>query len=383
VAKVLRFDPEQLNTLKLAVSTGRAIASQTVHKNNFENHHLSGFMNNVIGKLAVLESSAEPPDVEPRSLNHLPLINSAEKQDSNIRPVVNRMAKSLMDTYLNSNERAVFRSKRDLVRVSRNAKPRKYKIKKSKKKIIPVLVKYDDAKKRQTFLKRNKTMEMPLDMMASAQSFFSEFNDYFPQSFTPRESRGLGFRPPLPIRQPPLIRAPRRPPSGHQRLGPRAHGTDFGIRRARPFRPPSAPPQIPHPDPVYESTGYFEPQDNYILGSGNFGVIRGGIFFDDDDEFLNYHQNFLPQYDSYEDPYGGGGGDLLSNFKDFADIYRGRLSQNREIMVAPSEQKTIIKKPPKNIQQILRKTKSPSKISKFIKFQNSNSIEKDPLIALS
>ena len=77
-------------------------------------------------------------------------------------------------------------------------------------------------------------------------------------------------------------------------------------------------------------------QDNSILGSGNFDILKGGTFYDKDD-YLRPYRYLLnikqPQLSSCENKYifsnnrppkqstyYGGGNDIFSNFRDFADI---------------------------------------------------------------
>lgn len=68
-----------------------------------------------------------------------------------------------------------------------------------------------------------------------------------------------------------------------------------------------------------------------ILGSGNFGVIRGGTYYPEDketDEYGSdespynsyYHNNVRPRSNYYRNPKPIRGGDLFANFRDFADI---------------------------------------------------------------
>ncbi|XP_011878740.1 PREDICTED: uncharacterized protein LOC105568012 isoform X2 [Vollenhovia emeryi] len=87
--------------------------------------------------------------------------------------------------------------------------------------------------------------------------------------------------------------------------------------------------------------GYFQRERNYqtaatkdqhsILGSGNFGVIRGGTYYPEDkendeysvDESLYnpyYHNRGRAQYYRNPKPQPIRGGDFFANFRDFADI---------------------------------------------------------------
>lgn len=56
-------------------------------------------------------------------------------------------------------------------------------------------------------------------------------------------------------------------------------------------------------------------QDNSILGSGNFEILKGGTFYDKDDYLRPYSNNKPPRHNSYY-----GDNDIFSNFRDFADI---------------------------------------------------------------
>lgn len=87
--------------------------------------------------------------------------------------------------------------------------------------------------------------------------------------------------------------------------------------------------------------GYFQRERNYpaatskdqhsLLGSGNFGVIRGGTYYPEDkendeysvDESLYnpyYHNRGRAQYYRNPKPQPIRGGDFFANFRDFADI---------------------------------------------------------------
>lgn len=99
-----------------------------------------------------------------------------------------------------------------------------------------------------------------------------------------------------------------------------------------------------------------ETNSNSLLGSGNFGVIRGGTFYSDDDqgEANTYggsgnHQFFSPYYHSNNGHgrpafYSGGGvtnprpqhnrgNDFFANFRDFADINTPTKSSFSEYVV--------------------------------------------------
>ena len=77
-------------------------------------------------------------------------------------------------------------------------------------------------------------------------------------------------------------------------------------------------------------------QDNSILGSGNFDIIKGGTFYDKDDYLRPYRYDktkdgilinvlnvlfcFSNNRPAKHNSYYGGGNDIFSNFRDFADI---------------------------------------------------------------
>jgi hypothetical protein len=109
-------------------------------------------------------------------------------------------------------------------------------------------------------------------------------------------------------------------------------------------------------DNQYLHTAAAETSGNNLLGSGNFGVIRGGTFYSDDDqrEDTEYggrgnHQFFSPYYHSNNGHgrpafYSGGGAtnprpqqhrgnDYFANFRDFADINTPTKSSFSEYVV--------------------------------------------------
>lgn len=88
----------------------------------------------------------------------------------------------------------------------------------------------------------------------------------------------------------------------------------------------------PRPTPTFygntrKSSPYnYNEEDNEILGSGNFEVIKGGTFYDPHDYHSAYSQ--YPSNSNTRRPsqgqgfgyYNKGGGDYFHNFRDFADI---------------------------------------------------------------
>jgi len=128
--------------------------------------------------------------------------------------------------------------------------------------------------------------------------------------------------------------------------------------------------------------------DNNLLGSGNFEVVRGGTFYETDDE--NYHPGFhhggahhphgedgdYYHHNGHSSPSGFGqqpGTDFFANFRDFADINPARsFSHNYESLnleSAASERK------PKNILDKLE-SRSDTNVG-----HDSRSYESDPMMA--
>lgn len=186
-------------------------------------------------------------------------------------------------------------------------------------------------------------------------------------------------------------------------------------------------PPLGHSRPYFQSqetTGRYgsgRSYDQSILGSGDFGVIRGGTFYQDDDppirssyesdEFLNYfntnnghgrpHSSFVPKT-FYPD-------EQFSNFRDFADINTPTDPAYSQFVVVYANKNSTDSHPnPKNIIEQLqlldkenndeqRKEKKNS-ISKFKKKLANTKLEKkykkkigakennadfEPLLALS
>jgi len=92
-------------------------------------------------------------------------------------------------------------------------------------------------------------------------------------------------------------------------------------RGLRTVRRPNARPKITPKKFVSSrySTGsdnsYQSVEDNSILGSGNFEILKGGTFYDEDDYRRPYSNNRPPQPYNYY-----GNNDIFHNFRDFADI---------------------------------------------------------------
>lgn len=84
-------------------------------------------------------------------------------------------------------------------------------------------------------------------------------------------------------------------------------------------------------DRNYQATATTAKDQHSLLGSGNFGVIRGGTYYPEDkendeysvDESLYnpyYHSRGRAQYYRNPKPQPNRGGDIFANFRDFADI---------------------------------------------------------------
>jgi hypothetical protein len=119
----------------------------------------------------------------------------------------------------------------------------------------------------------------------------------------------------------------------------------------------------------YKDTGYrsaANAETRGLLGSGNFGVIRGGTFYDKDAEASNYDRDYSPYFrnghgrPSYHNgvpnprPYQH---EQFENFRDFADINTPSNTAYSEYVVVyvnknatkHKEEDLKLKKRPKNI----------------------------------
>ncbi|XP_059489921.1 uncharacterized protein LOC132205078 [Neocloeon triangulifer] len=160
--------------------------------------------------------------------------------------------------------------------------------------------------------------------------------------------------------------------------------------------------------------------DHSVLGSGNFGVIKGGTFYEDDydsgssnDDFF-YYGGGRPSYSyNYRPSHGAAsnGDDFFANFRDFADITAPKQGAFSELhVVYANKNGTLADVPaggaPRNIfeqlQQLEQKppkkvSKSKNKLTKYqqkeaskvewkkLKFQQSpkDYMYQEPLLALS
>jgi hypothetical protein len=171
------------------------------------------------------------------------------------------------------------------------------------------------------------------DAIGMGQHFFSSFAPIFPAPSPLGRSRPSIFQEPAHSQRPALVRA-------HQST---FQPISFGGGSYR--------------DNQYQHTpAAAETSTSDLLGSGNFGVIRGGTFYGDDDqkesnayEGRANHQFFSPYYHSNNGHgrpafYGGGGApnprpqhhrgnDFFANFRDFADINTPTKSSFSEYVV--------------------------------------------------
>lgn len=170
------------------------------------------------------------------------------------------------------------------------------------------------------------------DVVSLGQHFFPSFAPIFPAPPPLGHSRPSIFQEPAHSQRPALLRAQ------HNTFQPIAFGGGS-------FR-----------DNQYIHAASAETTSNSLLGSGNFGVIRGGTFYNDDDqrevpeyEGRGNHQFFSPYYHSNNGHgrpafYGGGGAtnprpqqhrgnDFFANFRDFADINAPTKSSFSEYVV--------------------------------------------------
>lgn len=147
--------------------------------------------------------------------------------------------------------------------------------------------------------------------LPQSQRFFPSFNPHPPQ----REShnRQTFF------------------PSGPY-LGARGGGPSPFPSRSPSFRSHRGHEAVHSPKFAFASNKYKEhgPVDNSILGSGNFEVIKGGTFYDNDDPHLN-HNPYDPYLDNSYVVFPSGNphthnhvDDFFSNFRDFSEFANRR-----------------------------------------------------------
>jgi len=75
----------------------------------------------------------------------------------------------------------------------------------------------------------------------------------------------------------------------------------------------------------YQTSNRYQPiVDNSLLGSGNFDVLKGGTFYDDDEHPSFYRNKYQTQEDYYADK------NIFNNFRDFADI-KGEKKRLQEV----------------------------------------------------
>lgn len=135
------------------------------------------------------------------------------------------------------------------------------------------------------------------------------------------------------------------------------------LGHSRPYYPVAQQPQHLEPIPAQ----YVQPRtyDQQLLGSGDFGVIRGGTFYQDNDppfragdtnDYYSYYLNghgrphsansyFQPQKYNYPTT-----GDQFANFRDFADINApGDPAYSQFVVVYANKNSTAPHPNPKNI----------------------------------
>jgi hypothetical protein len=212
---------------------------------------------------------------------------------------------------------------------------------------------------------------------------------FFPSFPVPNPYVGLPFGGP-PAR-PPLFPGPtanRAPSRYHPQFGP-----------ANKYNVQSIPPPNRGPSGVYsaESHDHDRYQDNNLLGSGNFEVIRGGTYYEDDDAYHSgfhggandhhghgddgdyYHHNGHSSPPGYRAP----GTDFFANFRDFADINppsRSYSHRHETVAVHPAfaaAASATKQRQPKNILEKLESSSSQSQHSST----STLSREKDPMMA--
>jgi hypothetical protein len=174
------------------------------------------------------------------------------------------------------------------------------------------------------------------DVVSMSQHFFPSFTPIFPAPAPLGHSRPSIFQEPAHSQRPALLRPQ------HNSFQPISFGG--GSFRDNQYLHTAA------------AAAAAETSTNNLLGSGNFGVIRGGTFYSDDDqrEGNEYggrgnHQFFSPYYHSNNGHgrpafYSGGGNtnprpqqqrgnDFFANFRDFADINSPTKSSFSEYVV--------------------------------------------------
>ncbi|CAG7727828.1 unnamed protein product [Allacma fusca] len=137
-----------------------------------------------------------------------------------------------------------------------------------------------------------------------------------------------------------------------------------------------SPPPNRGPSNVYSAESHDHYQDNNLLGSGNFEVVRGGTYYGDDDD--GYHggsSGGSPQYHEHDDgdyyhhnghsaPQEGyrlPGQDFFANFRDFADINppSRAFSHRHEALAAEPRETIAFAHRPRQPKNILEKLENP------------------------
>lgn len=157
----------------------------------------------------------------------------------------------------------------------------------------------------------------------------------------------------------------------------------------------------PYLNPPHEQRNHFQvPRessfDKSILGSGDFGVIRGGTYYQDNDPPLKSHENddFYSFYNNgqgrpHAAPYtqkAAGADEQFANFRDFADINTSNdAAFSQYVVVYSNKNSTSEHKNPKNIFEQLelldkeKKVDKPSK-KKYDRLKDPKNTVKSKLI---
>ena len=187
---------------------------------------------------------------------------------------------------------------------------------------------YDDN--HGTSVSGSDVLQERADIISSRHSNATEHHEepvsgeqrFFPSFPAPSPYLGLGGVPfGLPAARPPLFPGPaanRAPSRYYPQFGPSKYSPSLG------------PPPNRGPSNVFSSAeNHDHYQDNNLLGSGNFEVVRGGTYYQEDDGLDYYHQHghdhdgdYYPHHNGHSAPHGYRvpGQDFFANFRDFADI---------------------------------------------------------------
>lgn len=209
---------------------------------------------------------------------------------------------------------------------------------------------------------------------------------FFPSFPAPSPYLGLGV-PFLPQPRPPLF------PGPTANRAPSRYYPQFGPGK---YTPSLVPPTNRGPNNVFSAESHDQYQDNNLLGSGNFEVVRGGTYYQDDDhggdyfhpgltghddgDYYQHHHNAHAPPQGYRVP----GQDFFANFRDFADINppSRSYSHNHETKIEHSAAASTVSdqtQPPKNILEKLESTSETVFPPGHHEFSSSS--ETDPMLA--